>query len=254
MPVLPPTEESTCASSVVGTWTRCMPRSVTPAAKPARSPTTPPPSATTASRRSIRAARSPSTTFARAAKLFDASPGGMVTTTCVDAGRGEALGEAPEMKSGDGLVGDDRDARARQAAGDLDAGEVDDAAADQDVVGALAEVDGDLGRRPRLGGGLAHCADARSADFAAEIVGKRGQDVVDHHVMGDVARLHVDVGLGVDRVALRDQPVDDRLGIGRLEERPVGAPLDPRQDQVAVGLEPDRDARSAGWRRASPAG
>src|SRR5260221_496323 len=47
MAVLPPTDESTCASSVVGTWSNATPRWYTAAAKPARSPTTPPPSATT---------------------------------------------------------------------------------------------------------------------------------------------------------------------------------------------------------------
>ena len=46
MPVLPPTDESTCASSVVGTCTKSTPRRTADAAKPARSPITPPPSAT----------------------------------------------------------------------------------------------------------------------------------------------------------------------------------------------------------------
>src|SRR3546814_8661189 len=45
--VLPPTEESTIASSVVGGCTQSMPRIQHAAAKPARSPTTPPPSAYT---------------------------------------------------------------------------------------------------------------------------------------------------------------------------------------------------------------
>ena len=52
MPVLPPTEESTCASSVVGICTKRMPRRTMLAAKPARSPITPPPSAITRSPRS----------------------------------------------------------------------------------------------------------------------------------------------------------------------------------------------------------
>ena len=52
MPVLPPTEESTCASSVVGTCTKRMPRRTRLAARPARSPMTPPPSATTSPPRS----------------------------------------------------------------------------------------------------------------------------------------------------------------------------------------------------------
>ena len=72
---------------------------------------------------------------------------------------------------------------------------------------------------------LAHSRRRPFGDLAAEIVGKRRQDVVDHHVVGDVARLHVDVGLGVDRVALVDQPIDDldsgspSLRSGRLERR-----------------------------------
>ena len=57
MPVLPPTEESTWASSEVGICTKFMPRRTMPAAKPVRSPMTPPPSAITASPRSSRAAR-----------------------------------------------------------------------------------------------------------------------------------------------------------------------------------------------------
>ena len=43
--VLPPTEESTIASSEVGSWMQSMPRNQQAAANPARSPTTPPPSA-----------------------------------------------------------------------------------------------------------------------------------------------------------------------------------------------------------------
>ena len=50
-PVLPPTEESTMASSDVGACTTVMPRMNVDAVNPARSPTTPPPSATTAQSR-----------------------------------------------------------------------------------------------------------------------------------------------------------------------------------------------------------
>ena len=46
---MPPTEESTWASRVVGIWMKSTPRRMVAAAKPARSPTTPPPRATTAS-------------------------------------------------------------------------------------------------------------------------------------------------------------------------------------------------------------
>ena len=67
IPVLPPTEESTCASSVVGTCTKSRPRRTHEAANPARSPITPPPSATTRSLRSTRAAMIASQTFSNVA-------------------------------------------------------------------------------------------------------------------------------------------------------------------------------------------
>ncbi len=75
IPVLPPTPESTCASSVVGNCTNGSPRNAVAAANPARSPTTPPPRASTAVRRSapvssMRSTRSPNT-----ASDLDASPG-----------------------------------------------------------------------------------------------------------------------------------------------------------------------------------
>ena len=53
MPVLPPTDESTWASSVVGIWMKSTPRRRMAAAKPVRSPMTPPPKATIVSRRSM---------------------------------------------------------------------------------------------------------------------------------------------------------------------------------------------------------
>src|SRR5256885_342645 len=46
IPVLPPTELSTCASRLVGTCTKLQPRLTMADAKPATSPTTPPPRAT----------------------------------------------------------------------------------------------------------------------------------------------------------------------------------------------------------------
>ena len=63
--VFPPTAASTMARSVVGTCTQAMPRMYVAAANPATSPTTPPPTATTAPARSIpsasmRSQRSPS--------------------------------------------------------------------------------------------------------------------------------------------------------------------------------------------------
>ena len=59
-PTLPPMAASTCASRVVGTWTRATPRRMVAAAKPAMSPMTPPPTAMTVAERSAEARRSSS--------------------------------------------------------------------------------------------------------------------------------------------------------------------------------------------------
>jgi len=73
-PVLPPTEESTIASSVVGIWMKSMPRIQQAALKPARSPTTPPPSAITQASRVAPSSASAASTRSTLAKLLCASP------------------------------------------------------------------------------------------------------------------------------------------------------------------------------------
>ena len=117
MPVLPPTEESTCASSEVGICTKCMPRRTMPAAKPARSPMTPPPSAMTTSPRSSRAASTPSTTSCRCGKalgLFAGRQRDDGRLRCRAASR--LATSASRWRCGDIVVGDDRP-RARPAGG-----------------------------------------------------------------------------------------------------------------------------------------
>ena len=79
MPVLPPTEESTWASSVVGTCTKSTPRSSIAAAKPARSPTTPPPSATSVVLRSGRWSSRSFISLPKAPNSLLLSPAGTVT-------------------------------------------------------------------------------------------------------------------------------------------------------------------------------
>ena len=109
------------------------------------------------------------------------------------------------MQARDGLVGDDGGAHARQPRGDLGAGVGQQAAADQDVVGACAR---DRRRRlPAREGALPLRPSGQTSSTASrlEVVGKGGEDIVDDDVVGDVARLDVDRGLGVDRVALGDQ-------------------------------------------------
>src|SRR5690606_25716294 len=73
--VLPPTLESTCASSVVGSCTKPQPRLRIAAAKPVRSPITPPPSASTWSPRSTSSANSQSVSRSSTAQLLAPSPG-----------------------------------------------------------------------------------------------------------------------------------------------------------------------------------
>ena len=82
MPVLPPTDESTCASSVVGTWMNGTPRMKHAAAKPAMSPTTPPPSDTTVVRRSaFIPSRASKMAFTESQVLCDSPSGSSTTAT-----------------------------------------------------------------------------------------------------------------------------------------------------------------------------
>mmetsp|Transcript_17002 Transcript_17002/g.57703 ORF Transcript_17002/g.57703 Transcript_17002/m.57703 type:complete len:212 (-) Transcript_17002:244-879(-) len=78
-PVLPPTDESTMAMSVVGTCTKDTPRWYTAAAKPHMSPTTPPPSATKDDERSRRCSMAASMMSPSVAMSLNLSPSGSVT-------------------------------------------------------------------------------------------------------------------------------------------------------------------------------
>ena len=79
--VLPPMELSTCASTVVGTHTQGTPRSQVAAANPARSPTTPPPRATTAPPRSRPSSAKMAHRRSRCRSDLDRSPCGTVTSS-----------------------------------------------------------------------------------------------------------------------------------------------------------------------------
>ena len=74
MPVLPPIEESTMARKVVGTWTTGVPRCQIEAAKAARSPTVPPPTATTVESRPSSASWKASSTRSSPAIVLAPSP------------------------------------------------------------------------------------------------------------------------------------------------------------------------------------
>ncbi len=112
MPVLPPTEESTCASRLVGTCTKSTPRRSAAAAKPARSPTTPPPSASTRSRRSMRAAMQFVQHLAEGVEALGALAGLHGDDARRQPGRLQRGDDGGQMALGDILVGDDADPRA----------------------------------------------------------------------------------------------------------------------------------------------
>ena len=139
IPVFPPTDESTCASNVVGTWMKSRPRRTAAAAKPARSPITPPPSATIRSPRSIRAARRSSQTFSNWLKLLldftrrhnDAEGG--------KSGGGKRALRRFQMVPGNVLVGHDGNLCPRPKRGGFRTQLGQQAAADDNVVGARTQ-------------------------------------------------------------------------------------------------------------------
>ena len=95
-PVFPPIEESTIASKDVGTPTQGMPRMNADAAKPARSPVTPPPRATTILLRSKPAPRKPRHRNDIVSRVLYCSPGGMITGCTVNpAPRSDSITRSP---------------------------------------------------------------------------------------------------------------------------------------------------------------
>src|SRR3546814_14585174 len=73
----------------------------------------------------------------------------------------------------------------------------------------LSSLDG----APQTAGGLQRMKAAEAVDHAGEGHLRRAIDGIDH-----------DVGLGVDGMALLDQPVEDLVRVAALQQRPVVAP------------------------------
>ena len=139
MPVLPPTELSTWASSVVGICTKSMPRAAGwPAAKPVRSPTTPPPSATS-TRRDRDARQHAIQQPAESVELLAAFACRYDELAALDAGLVQGRLELRQVKRADGRVADDDGAAWLRGLGNQRAGPIQQALADQNVVGALAQ-------------------------------------------------------------------------------------------------------------------
>ena len=119
MPVLPPTEESTCASSVVGICTKRMPRRTMLAAKPARSPITPPPSAITQSPRSSPISSRRSHSRGQRREALGRLAGRQDLRAGVAARGLQARLQRGQVARGDVLVGDDAASARRRAAASM---------------------------------------------------------------------------------------------------------------------------------------
>lgn len=85
--VLPPTDESTIANRVVGSCTQSTPRIQQAAAKPARSPTTPPPRANTQASRVAPSAARASMARPNSASVLEASPAASTCSPTIRSGR-----------------------------------------------------------------------------------------------------------------------------------------------------------------------
>ena len=189
---------------------------------------TPPPSATTRSRRSTRALDQ------RVAdpREFGVGLGSFARRADDDRGRQPGGLEAPqqrlEMQLRHRRVGDDRAARAGRERRDMGAGGFDQAGADQDAVGARTEVDRDLARRRRRRMG--------------EPTAQRADQRLDHRVMRAVARFDRQVGERVGRAAFFEQLAQRRLGVVGAQQRPVGALAHAAQQGLELRFQPHRHA------------
>jgi hypothetical protein len=111
------------------------------------------------------------------------------------------------------LVGDDRDLASRPKLA-IRSPSVAAGRADRDVIGAGAErdIDGDrIAGAERRG----HGARLPARAFRRDSGRASPPDFIDDGFVRHVARFHREVGLGIDRIALLDQPPQRLLWIGR---------------------------------------
>ena len=217
------------------------PRRTAEAAKPARSPITPPPSATTRSLRSMRAAISASQTRSNSEILLRAFAGRHRDVRHADAGGFQRLSARRQDAQRHILVGDDRGPRARPQSRHARAELREHAAADDDVIGAVAERDVDHDRivgTQRRGHDPVSMPTFISTRISIE-------NLLDNDLVQHFARLDRDVGLRVNRIAHIHQLLQRRGRIGGFQHRAIGAALDAFHQHVELGLEPDRDGLGA---------
>ena len=140
------------------------------------------------------------------------------------------------------LVGDDGGIGARAQRRDARAERSHKAAPDDDVVAAGAERDLDgcgIGaKRCRHGSALPLRHRGRRQECR-----QRLHDVGDDGVMRQVARLHGQIGLRIDRLAFRQQAAQRLRRIGGLQQRPFVLALgNPPHQHLDIGAEPNGNA------------
>src|SRR3990172_8260781 len=108
MATFPPMDASTWARSVVGSWTKGIPRMYVAATNPARSPTAPPPSARSVEVRSRPAARQSSQQRSATARVLAVSPSPTPISAPQKPGSAEPLDDDGSGECQDGPVTDER--------------------------------------------------------------------------------------------------------------------------------------------------
>ena len=211
------------------------PRSRLAAAKPVRSPTTPPPSATSVTLRSGRWSSSAFISRPKAANSLLLSPAGTVTIVAGDAGLLERGDEARAIERRHGFVGHNDDSPRRQQARAKLARAIDQAGTDQYVVAAAGEAD----RNGVHGHAAAPVACGarwrRSASRTCSVVMSAGWAVEFDH----------EIGLGIDGVTLVHQARENILGVALAQQRPVRALAHAVVQHLEVGAQPDGDGMSS---------
>ena len=258
MPVLPPTELSTCASSVVGIWTKSTPRSSDRGGEAGEIA-----DHAAAQRHQHRAAldrRAQQLVQQLAAdgrSSWSASPAGSTITAVAAIPARSRPRAARQVQRGDAFVGHD-DTRRSPSSGAMRApGLAEQPCTDHDLVAALAELDAQIsldaqrrrsGSRCRLPSALA-CRHAQRRQTRSTCPSGGAVDAVDR-----------DVGLGIDRdsAALSARPASraDRpaCSSGRLSRRATRASSMSRsaRSQTEMPRSPDQRRGSARSMKAPP--
>ena len=213
--VLPPTALSAWASKVVGMWMTGQPRLNRLAARPATSPTEPPPKRDDRRSSGWRCAR-------RARRAASWS-----TSHCLAASpSGRRIGASAPSSARDALAVEREDA----------------GFADEDRLPCAAKAVA----RPRRAGRRARRSVAAPATtsmrfIAAKRSSQRGDDRVDDVAMRAVAAADVDVGLGIGGAAFLVEP-GERLGaVAVAQQGPRVAPPGALGEHLDRGIEPDGD-------------